>query len=411
MVNPLTGWAYCKSFIIAEAVTVTGTVAVTNGSANVVGTGSNFTAWIVGDKILLPDTNWYTILTITDATHLAISVNYPGSNATGQTYNMQRINYQVVLKVLRSAGTDGGLTIGNVVGAKTYVSTNCETDFKDIRITDSGGTTLQSYYIRYVSGTAYAIIWIKVASILAGNNTFYIHYGNSGATAVSSISDTFGAEKGDDFEWGANGGNINTSGGNITWTNACVANSTGTISTAQAWRGTRSHLYHSDGAHTCHTYFSKTVGVNYAINVMIYKTDLPYFVLAHGNGTHEIIAYAQNDEKLKYLNHSSYLVDTGYSCTINVFQEWEINNINHAASTGQWNWMVDGVAVATNAQMMNYTTADTVILFGIDEGSSDAYIDSLLIRKWTANEPTWGAWGNEICSLPHTDPYPQLLAQ
>lgn len=65
---------------------IVGTISVTNGSANVVGTGTNFTAGMVGKVLrVISDTQktFYRINTFTDATHITLTSVYGGTtNAT-----------------------------------------------------------------------------------------------------------------------------------------------------------------------------------------------------------------------------------------------------------------------------------------------------------------------------------------
>lgn len=68
----------------------TGTVAVTNGSATVTGTS---TQWVsaakTGDAIHLPDGRIYEILTINSNTSITLATNYLGTTASGQGYAIQ----------------------------------------------------------------------------------------------------------------------------------------------------------------------------------------------------------------------------------------------------------------------------------------------------------------------------------
>jgi hypothetical protein len=63
-----------------------GTVAVTNGSASVVGTGTNFNAAAQNGKRIRIGTAFYTISVVADATHLTLSTNYTGTTASGVSY-------------------------------------------------------------------------------------------------------------------------------------------------------------------------------------------------------------------------------------------------------------------------------------------------------------------------------------
>ena len=65
---------------------ITGTVAVTNGSPNVVGTGTTFTAGMVGKAFRIAgDTKFYLVATFTDTTHITIN-SYTGTTGSGKSY-------------------------------------------------------------------------------------------------------------------------------------------------------------------------------------------------------------------------------------------------------------------------------------------------------------------------------------
>ena len=89
-------------------------------------------------------------------------------------------DYQAAFTVNRSSGTDSGYTV--------YVGTACESDYDDIRFTEDDGTTLLDYWIESADSST-ARIWVKFAS--SSDTSAYLYYGNSGASAVSSGTDTF----------------------------------------------------------------------------------------------------------------------------------------------------------------------------------------------------------------------------
>lgn len=65
----------------------TGTIGVTVGSKNVVGTGTNFIAnTSVGEALLGPDGKIYEIEAVVSATALTLATNYLGATASGQAY-------------------------------------------------------------------------------------------------------------------------------------------------------------------------------------------------------------------------------------------------------------------------------------------------------------------------------------
>lgn len=65
---------------------LTGTISVTNGSASVTGSGTNFTGQLaVGDMVRVDaDGNWYKVLSIGSNTALTLTANYTGTTASGQ---------------------------------------------------------------------------------------------------------------------------------------------------------------------------------------------------------------------------------------------------------------------------------------------------------------------------------------
>jgi hypothetical protein len=66
-------------------------------------------------------------------------------------------------------------------------------DFGDIRFTDSDGTTLLDYWMEKKVDGDYAVFWVKVPSIPAGQNStaIYVYYGRAVATTTSNADKTF----------------------------------------------------------------------------------------------------------------------------------------------------------------------------------------------------------------------------
>jgi len=131
-----------------------------------------------------------------------------------KVYNVTRALWSVVTAYTASTKT---LTISPAIAAQVatdsyylselqpvmYFNSKCQTDFDDIRFTQSNGTTLLDYWIEsYVASTS-AIIWVEFNTLYAvtlstPNNTFWVYYGNAAATTASNIGNTF--IFGDDFD-------------------------------------------------------------------------------------------------------------------------------------------------------------------------------------------------------------------
>jgi hypothetical protein len=69
-----------------------GTIALTNGSATVTGTTTNFLPSYVGWSMLLPDGNWYNVQSVASATSLTLTKLYEGSTTASATYRLGQIS-------------------------------------------------------------------------------------------------------------------------------------------------------------------------------------------------------------------------------------------------------------------------------------------------------------------------------
>lgn len=74
----------------------TGTIAVTNGSAAVVGTGTTFTAAMVGRTLMVEDAASqegipYKVAVFTDATHITLENYYAGATGSGKSYRIGEV--------------------------------------------------------------------------------------------------------------------------------------------------------------------------------------------------------------------------------------------------------------------------------------------------------------------------------
>ena len=70
----------------------TGTLAITTSTAAVTGSGTTFTADMVGRYLVTTDRVWYRISAFTSATAITLDRNYIGSTITGATYTIGQIS-------------------------------------------------------------------------------------------------------------------------------------------------------------------------------------------------------------------------------------------------------------------------------------------------------------------------------
>lgn len=100
------------------------------------------------------------------------------------------------------------LTVLNQIGTaytnfemKVTVSydADMQTDFEDLRFTDSSGTTSIDYWIEEVDPGVSAIVWVEIPTLPASDDAvLYMYYGNAGASDAGSGTATFNFF--DDFE-------------------------------------------------------------------------------------------------------------------------------------------------------------------------------------------------------------------
>jgi len=97
-------------------------------------------------------------------------------------------NNTLYIHVFRTTGTDAGSAV--------YVGSNVETDFDDIRFTDTSDTVL-SHWLQSTNGTNDAQLWVKVPSVSNTTNTVIKMYYKNSTVATASTTATW--EDYDDF--------------------------------------------------------------------------------------------------------------------------------------------------------------------------------------------------------------------
>jgi hypothetical protein len=296
------------------------------------------------------------------------------------------------------------------IPAGVYLGSHSQTDFDDLRFAGADEVTLLDYWIEAKTDSDVAWVWLQNDATPSATN--YIYYGNAGAS-VPNTSHNMGVAtfiKFEDFEWGADGDNLNTSGGSITWTVAAAGTSRAEIDSAQFYSGSRSGRFYRDGVNNARGYFSQVAGTACAIRYRLRKDETSSAQFGHGNGTNLIYNLAEADEDLSYYNNVGVQTDTGINITVSTWSLLEISSINHAAGT--YNWYFNGTSgtntstLIANATMGALVSFNNQLMFENVAGTSEAWIDNIIVRKWDAIEPSYGSWGVEAagpsCALAGT---------
>ena len=281
-------------------------------------------------------------------------------------------NYQMKLTVNYGSGTDSNGTV--------YLGGKSQTNFNDLRFTNSNGTLLD-YWIESKTDGSTATVWIEFDSIPASPSTvnFYIYYGNSGASAVSNGTNTF--QFFDDFEgssinsslWDSVGGGILVSNSVVTFTTSAVNTNNSIISKiAVSVDGTTAIRARLKSQYINSTsYGEQGFGLEGHIDTMF---------------NHRIGGWQGNYHT--YITSSHTIVSfAGISANT-----WFIQDL---LRVGKAQWYADGGNLKEISA--NYPSTTYKISTQVDYNTAPAsmYVDWVLVRKYTVTEPTWGTLGSE----------------
>jgi hypothetical protein len=286
-------------------------------------------------------------------------------------------NYQMKLTINRSIGTDSGSTV--------YVGAKCASDYKDIRFTKTDGITLLDYWIESLnSGTA--TVWIEFDSMPASPDAADIcmYYGNLGALAASSGSNTFPF-----FDHFDDNSLDTTTKWQVTAAKGSYSES-GTELTVTAGAGSP--------AFECISSKTATYGAGYALRSRVKSTTdkISWLAFVTTRGTTSAVLVTTCFRK--------YSADTNFVNVSGSGTNYELPNTGIAKDTTYRVWEVRRLSGVDDAFYANdaavgtgqydTTTARYIDIFSYHQ-SGNVVVDWVLIRKYTANEPTWGAWGSE----------------
>lgn len=266
-------------------------------------------------------------------------------------------NYQLKFTVNRSEGVDSGLTV--------YVGEKCQTDYDDIRFTNSAGTILDCWVESSSSSTA--TIWVEVDTIANGSTTIFIYYGNPDATSVSNGTNTFVFF--DDFSgagvdtslWTVNGSPTTSSSILTVPYRAYIASKT-TFGLNYALRG-RSKIGHPTSNYGTLGFYNAGTWSKGAV-----------WVGVNGSTAFQTINK----------NTSSNATNVTLTDDYHLFDVCRLADVN--------NYYSDGTLKKADT---SYVASDSLNIVIGEDSSGSHLCDWVLIRQYTTTEPTIASWGSE----------------
>lgn len=326
-----------------------------------------------------------------------------------------------------------------------YVSGKMNSDFSDLRFTNSTGSEL-SYWIQSYTASTSAKVWVKVPRIPAsGTETIYVYYGNSTATTTSNVDNTFirvidGIAPVGYGAWNLDEGtgtavadssgraNTGTASGGPTWVN-------GKFGKALSFDGTDDYVYTAkqftpagtipysisvwfratvaDGNMmvTFETYQTGTTCSQHSNKMWIGTGSKLYFgvwttadrsiatagAVTDGNWHHAVGTYnATAQTTYLYVDgnfNGSYALGANAQAVLGY---WKIGAYCGGWATGG---SVNGYFNGTVDELMIYnktlTSAEISDIYNNYAYTTTNYPGRALVRKYASPEPSAGAWGSE----------------
>ncbi|MFC2013406.1 DUF2341 domain-containing protein [Chloroflexota bacterium] len=290
----------------------------------------------------------------------------------------------------------GALTNYQAVILVTYDS-DMQTDFDDLRFTDSDEVTELNYWIEWKIDSVQAQVWVKVPYISASSiKTIYMYYGNPTAVSASNGINTFiifdDFEDGDVSDWYTVAGTPAIS-----------------PSMEQAYQGSYSIKLTTTGEdYWVRKDIPQTITENYIIEFAVYQTGNNLALYSYGTGYFIGYFFAPSNAGCSLTIIDP---DPGIECVGDTFTE----------DTWQWYYTVVNLAPIPNTFSFSlqggglygpYNTSGDGQDFAFFQlgtknyGGGGGYFDLFRVRKYASPEPTISVGEEESKPLPAPTPLP-----
>jgi len=125
------------------------------------------------------------------ASSMSDSSTYTYSSATSRYSSNSLLSGWSKRKSISINNSSGSALTDYQILLDIIYDADMQTDFDDIRFTDSSISTILPYWVESKTNSSTAKVWVKIPSIPTSGTTIYLYYGNSSVGSISNISNIF----------------------------------------------------------------------------------------------------------------------------------------------------------------------------------------------------------------------------
>ncbi|MFA5431472.1 MAG: DUF2341 domain-containing protein [Candidatus Paceibacterota bacterium] len=265
----------------------------------------------------------------------------------------------------------GSVVTSSVVKATVYYDEPMKNDFGDIRFVSVNGTIMDYWIESMVDGYS-ADVWIEIPSLVSGDNTIYMYYGNTEAVSLSSTANTFVFFE--DF----NSYNLGDLLGPTSWDGS----GSNTVEVKDASKG---KSYHQSGAATGVRSISSQ-GSSFVMEWDQLSSASPSFFGVYGSAFLSTYVSSSSNVECGSLD---------YPYSLNVWRHFKLE-ANYKESV--YKIYIDSVPVNNNSPIAASSSFNRVIS-SIDISSGSVYYDNIRVYKSVDTATTISVGSEEIIAF------------
>lgn len=292
-------------------------------------------------------------------------------------------NYQMKLTIVKGTGSNTAGTI--------YLNDHAANWPYDIQFKNASGTVMD--YWREEYDATDMTVWVECDSIAAsGNTTFYLYYGDSGASDASDGEDTFifyndCSDLSDWDTYTAGSGALSISSGRIKFYNP-----TGNANKASI--ASKTTVMGATGGVATH-FTIRLEGTNdYTLSFYLSPTTLNNIAGDNLHGVQDFANYSGYGTVHIMKDGGSQLFAVEHDSVLSLNNDYKVEV---RSKSGNQSYLVNGTSRNSQTKNYDFDNPSYLTFFTVApwNASGTYYIDDVYVRKWTYNEPAWASPGSE----------------